>query len=128
MRNTNSPAKTLEDYRQLLLSTRSELLAMLRIGLDALAGPGAEAMEDQAPVFHEQYIALQINHQDYLQLKLVEAALEGMDSGEYGVCADCGDVISQGRLNAVPWAARCTVCQERSSSAMDSAQLAELAA
>ena len=128
MRRAMARAKGLEHYRERLRTRRSELLSSLRIRLDALAGPGVAALDDQAPVFHEQYIALRINHLDYVQLKLVEAALERMDSEEYGVCLDCGDPISPRRLEAVPWAVRCTACQEHSSSTCDSPQLAELAA
>lgn len=128
MKKTNGPVNGLENYRKLLLAKRSELLSGLRSKLDTLVGPGPAALEDLSPVFHDQFVALQINRLDYLQLKLIEAALGRMDSENYGVCVDCGDTISRRRLEAIPWAIRCIACQEHLSSARDSAQLAEMAA
>ncbi|HKY50245.1 MAG TPA: TraR/DksA family transcriptional regulator [Candidatus Limnocylindria bacterium] len=34
-----------------------------------------------------------------------------IDRGSYGICVDCGDRISEGRLEARPQAARCIACQ-----------------
>ena len=114
MRRENARVNGVEDYRERLLTRKMELLLSLRIRPETLAGPGAVAVEDLAPVFHEQFVALQISQLDLLQLKLVDAALDRMDSQDYGVCVDCGDPISYRRLAAIPWANRCIACQERS--------------
>jgi DnaK suppressor protein len=37
----------------------------------------------------------------------IEAALERMRDGTYGVCVDCEQPIELERLKQVPWAARC---------------------
>ena len=42
----------------------------------------------------------------------IEEALLRIDEGSYGRCEDCGEEISVGRLNAVPFALRCVECQE----------------
>ena len=128
MKKAAGPANGLQDHRKLLLAKRSELLSGFRSKLDTLAGPGGAAQEDLAPVFHDQFVALQISRLDFLQLKLVDAALDRMNREDYGVCTDCGDPISYKRLEAIPWAIRCIACQERLSSVHESAQLAELAA
>ena len=128
MKKANGSTNGLENYRKLLLAKRSELLSISRAKLDTLVGPGGAALEDLAPVFHEQFIALCINRLDHLQLKLVDDALDRMDSKDYGVCMDCGEPIPRRRLEAIPWANRCIACQERLSSAYDAAPLTELAA
>lgn len=134
MKTAKTLAKLPENYRMLLLTKRAELSSSLRTKLDTLAGTGGAALEDLAPVFSEQFTALRINRLDYLQLKLVEAALARVDSQEYGVCIDCGNGISNGRLEAIPWAVRCIACEElfssdsRLSFAEDSAQLEEMSA
>lgn len=46
------------------------------------------------------------------ELKLINQALERLEKGEYGVCVDCGNTISEPRLKYYPYAARCIVCQE----------------
>jgi len=46
------------------------------------------------------------------RLRAIEEALLRIDGGTYGTCEDCGEEISVGRLNAVPFALRCVECQE----------------
>jgi DnaK suppressor protein len=46
-------------------------------------------------------------------LRDIEAALQRIKSGEYGVCIECGDDIGFTRLQAYPTAKRCIVCQEK---------------
>ena len=41
----------------------------------------------------------------------LKAALEAIDAGTYGICVDCGEEISEGRLRALPDAVRCVPCQ-----------------
>jgi DnaK suppressor protein len=45
------------------------------------------------------------------QLSDVYAALHRIDDGTYGICADCGSGVPEGRLEAKPQAARCVACQ-----------------
>ena len=46
------------------------------------------------------------------RLRAIEEALLRIDEGTYETCEDCGEKISVGRLNAVPFALRCVECQE----------------
>lgn len=48
------------------------------------------------------------------KLRRVEAALERIATGEFGVCDVCGESISVKRLQALPSANRCIECQEQS--------------
>ncbi|MGP8001861.1 MAG: TraR/DksA family transcriptional regulator [Streptosporangiaceae bacterium] len=41
------------------------------------------------------------------------AALGRIQDGSYGMCADCGRPIPDGRLEARPEAARCVACQSK---------------
>lgn len=47
------------------------------------------------------------------QRRQVLDALLRLDRGTYGVCADCGASIPEGRLDARPEAARCVKCQSK---------------
>ena len=125
MKKATGPANGMGNYRKLLLAKRFELISGFGSQLDTLVGPGSVALEDLVPVFHDQCVALQINRLDFLQLKLIDAAL---NSPDYGVCVDCGEPIPRRRLDAIPWAVRCIACEERLSSIRDPAQLVELAA
>lgn len=46
-------------------------------------------------------------------LDRIDAALEKLEQGSYGLCEDCGKPISTARLMAVPYAAFCLACQQR---------------
>ena len=49
---------------------------------------------------------------DRFILQLVEEALQRIHEGEYGYCAHCGKEVQPKRLEAVPWARHCIVCQD----------------
>lgn len=40
----------------------------------------------------------------------IDAALKHMDEDEYGWCAECGNEIGEGRLDANPTAPLCVEC------------------
>jgi DnaK suppressor protein len=42
----------------------------------------------------------------------IETALQRLAAGAYGMCAECGTRISAPRLQALPFAALCLVCQD----------------
>ena len=52
--------------------------------------------------------------QNQSQLRKVEAALERIATGEFGICDVCGDAITLKRLQALPCANKCIECQEQS--------------
>lgn len=45
-----------------------------------------------------------------VRLGQVEAALDKIDEGTYGVCEDCGGPIGEARLEARPLSVRCVDC------------------
>ena len=46
-------------------------------------------------------------------LTRIDASLARLDAGKYGYCFDCAEEISEHRLRALPFAARCQICEER---------------
>ena len=46
-------------------------------------------------------------------LQLIEDALQRLNDGEYGLCQDCGEPISEGRLKIRPYAVFCVKCKSR---------------
>lgn len=52
--------------------------------------------------------------QNRTQLRKVELALKRFSTGDFGICAACGDTIGLKRLQAIPWAINCIACQEHS--------------
>jgi DnaK suppressor protein len=57
-------------------------------------------------------VSLSLNRLDYLQLQMIEAALDRLSSNDYGICLGCEEPIPAKRLKALPWARYCVGCQE----------------
>lgn len=58
----------------------------------------------------QQIALLEARTQERIQL---DEALRRLDEGKYGICEDCEEPISPGRLRALPFARRCIACQEQ---------------
>jgi DnaK suppressor protein len=50
---------------------------------------------------------------DWKRRRQIQAALDRVRSGRYGVCDSCEETIAKARLMALPWAVRCVDCQAR---------------
>lgn len=48
-----------------------------------------------------------------VRMRSIEAAIDRLDAGSYGVCVNCGEEIAIARLMAVPCAEYCIDCQRR---------------
>jgi DnaK suppressor protein len=73
-------------------------------------GVGNHLADDATEVFtRERNIALRHNAEDLLAQ--VEAALQRLGEGVYGICARCGREIATERLEALPSATLCITCQ-----------------
>ena len=99
-----------QELRDSLLQKKDELNARLvrihqnvRRPLDADSKERAKELEDQ-----EVVDALGNEARD--ELAKVSDALRRMESGNYGICTDCGNSIDQMRLLAYPYAEECIDC------------------
>ena len=99
-------------YEQMLLDKREQVMAGLGIKFDTIAKMGRIAEEDQAQMSHDEFVSLHLNSLDYVQLRLIEEALDRIHSGDYGVCLACEEPIPAKRLHALPWARYCVTCQD----------------
>ena len=50
---------------------------------------------------------------DSAEVAAIDAALERLAAGTFGLCQRCGAAISDGRIHAQPSAAMCLACQEQ---------------
>ncbi|TVP58045.1 MAG: hypothetical protein EA351_04585 [Gemmatimonadales bacterium] len=57
-----------------------------------------------------QQMSRNLQDREQARYAAIRTALERMDRGEYGSCADCGDEIQAGRLFVVPEIAHCPAC------------------
>jgi DnaK suppressor protein len=64
-----------------------------------------------ASLTHDDEVAAAVVERRARELDQVNRALEDIDAGRYGVCADCGAEIAEARLRVLPFATRCVGCQ-----------------
>jgi DnaK suppressor protein len=67
---------------------------------------------DEIQYATERDLAIGNVDRDSNLLRQVKAALQQIQNGTFGTCADCEETISAKRIIAVPWATRCIKCQE----------------
>jgi DnaK suppressor protein len=108
--------------REVLLAERERTLqrmaALEREFADlAAAATGAGADDEHDPegatlAFERQHAAALLE-QAREQLAAIDAALEAVQAGRYGICARCGQPIGEDRLAARPAALTCVRCAAR---------------
>ena len=119
MKKTEQSQEAPENYRQMLLDRRREVVSAMGGKFDTLAKMGRVADDDQAQLSHDEFVSLRLNSLDYEQLRLVEQALDRLDAGDYGICLACEEPIPAKRLRAVSWARYCVKCQDTVGRMMD---------
>jgi DnaK suppressor protein len=117
-------AAELKVFRTMLESMRSRLRGDVSTMADAaLRNTGAEASGDlsRMPIHmadigsdaYEQEFTLSLMANEEETLELVEQALARIKARKYGMCEECGGVISKKRLEAIPFAPMCIRCAEK---------------
>ncbi len=99
-----------ENLRTRLEAQKAELAARVgKIKKDIAGGLEADSAE-QASQLENQEVLDALANEGVAELAQVNAALQRMNDGTYGVCVDCGQEINVARLEARPYAAKCIRC------------------
>lgn len=78
-----------------------------------LARPHSQDSSDQAQERENDETLEAIAAECQRSIDQIEVALEHIASGSYGTCAQCGQVISEERLQAVPETTLCVRCADQ---------------
>lgn len=119
MKKTAAATQSMETHRRMLMDKRERVLSGLGVKFDTMARMGRVAEDDQAQLSHDEFVSLHLNSLDYVQLRLIEEALDRLSSGDYGICLGCEEPIPEKRLRAIPWARYCIRCQEDAGANLD---------
>jgi DnaK suppressor protein len=96
--------------RDKLLAMREQLMTRLEnIKSNVTRGRSADSQE-QAQELENAEVVDALGNETRHELRLIARALDQIEQGTYGECADCGQRISEARLNAQPFADRCIGC------------------
>ena len=107
-------ASQCEHFKQVLETRISELDRALAVA-EHEAREDAVKHADPADQAASEYERQSLVHQAAAarqRLKNLTQALERMQQGSFGECAECGGDIELKRLEAIPWARYCVKCQE----------------
>ncbi len=118
MSNTSQDIST--TFGQQLAQMRTDVLAQVRaqrggrVGrAEAAADARGQQSGDWAQDDAERDLAVALEERESAELAAIDAALQRIASGDYGLCADCGCDIPSARLHANPVALRCVACQDK---------------
>ncbi len=105
-----------EALKKLLRGERQEALMRVRMlrreQEDDATPPPADEMDVARSLADVETHAGLIDRAEE-RLKAVDEALSRLETGDYGVCAQCGEEITFARLKAVPLAMYCVDCQHQ---------------
>ena len=104
----------LEKYKELLTQRKSDLLdeakeTMTEMTDDEEAFPDPN---DRATLESDRNRTLRIRDRERKLISKIEKALERVEDGTFGVCEECGEDITDGRLKARPVTTLCIDCKE----------------
>jgi DnaK suppressor protein len=101
-----------EELKALLLAARKDVQAQMQQNRENLAPPAADQDGNlQGNVGREVDQAL--TNIDAADLARVDHALEALEDGSYGMCAECGCAIPFERLKIEPQTQHCVACKSR---------------
>lgn len=117
--NKSSKKKTLSmrekkilDIRKKLVAQRKALLSEAEEALNALPGQTIfPDLGDQASAEIDRNFMLRLRGREQKLLKKIEAAIEKIDTGTFGICEVCGQEIDIKRLEARPVTTMCIECK-----------------
>lgn len=129
MMNTVDTATRTATLRKILMTRRLELRQDVQGRLrQGRADRPTEVRDDleQSDTHIQRDIELSLLQMRSETLGRIDSALVRLDDGSYGRCAQCAARISERRLRALPFAARCQSCEEEREQAQNQArQLAQ---
>ena len=107
--------KKVKQYEAKLVEQRNALLGMVERTEDYGREADRDVSQDPADKASNSYTKELLFSQSTNErntLKLIEEAIDRISEGSYGECINCGEEISQKRLDAIPWTPHCIRCQE----------------
>ena len=100
----------LNRFKQILEAMLAELKDPLH-RRDEISIESSPDTLDEVQRAGEREMAITLLENDSDRHRNLQDALQRIEDGTYGVCAQCDSDISLKRLNAVPWAQYCLECQ-----------------
>lgn len=101
------------EYQQALQAKRRELLERVTAIARDSQLPSSADSEEQAVELENEEVLAALDGEARHTLELIDQALQRIEHGEYGLCAECGNPIAPARLKAIPYASLCIDCADK---------------
>jgi len=101
---------TKQEIRKILLAKQKELDSFQVRREDIAIQKNAEVM-DEIQQHADRTLALDSLTRNWETASLIAEALQRIEDGTYGMCAECDEPVSEKRRAAIPWAKYCIRCQ-----------------
>lgn len=92
--------------KEILQEARNAHIASLTLGNDGVADIG-----DMSANSYQQDVLMSLGQTQRARIRDIDAALERIDQGVYGICAACEDPIAPRRLEVRPFSRYCIDCK-----------------
>jgi len=79
---------------------------------NAMPDDGIQDLADKAASAYSKELNFSLSDGERNLLMLIDEAFNRIRDGAFGTCTNCGNVIGEKRLAAVPWTPFCIDCQE----------------
>ena len=101
---------SIEERRAVLEARLVELDHRLHEIEEELDSHQSKEWEELAVEREEDEVLERMGTSGQAEIRMINAALQRMDAGEYGYCVKCGNEISAERLDVVPYTPFCRTC------------------
>lgn len=105
----------LEEFRHILYENLQALVEEAKVTVEGMHESATETFADptdRALLETSRNTTLRMRDRERKLIIKVQEAMERIDEGTFGVCEECGDLISDERLRARPVTTLCIECKE----------------
>ena len=107
----------LEEERQRVLDAinylHEETPGSLEDETEEIVGNSDNHLGDTASATLDREIDYSLEENSGQVLRAIDAALQRIEDGTFGICESCGQPISEERLEAIPYATQCIDCRRK---------------
>ena len=99
------------DFRERVLRAAQDIVEDDTEDGELSSAAGDQHLADHASEMLDREVDESLENNAEEIVREIDAALERIEAGTYGVCVNCGKQIPEERLDAVPYAVLCVPCK-----------------
>ena len=103
-----------KEVKESLIKMRNDLLREVSESYETcreLGQDGVPDIGDMSSIAYNRDVLFNLSETQQQRIRDIDAALERIAQGEYGVCMECGEEISPRRMEVRPFSRYCIECK-----------------